>query len=161
MRKPGGKIFTDFLDAFRQRSRQLGLRQAVVPYLISGHPGCTLNDMVEVALYLKRHRLRVEQVQDFTPTPGSLATCIYYTGIDPFTGQTLHVPRSEAEKKMQKALLLYHQPQMRKTLIEALKLCDREDAVAELLPSGSVPSKPIKTGLKRSRHQRSGNIKKI
>lgn len=151
MRKPGVKIFTDFLDSFRQRSRQLGLRQSLVPYLISGHPGCTLADMVEVALYLKHHRLRVEQVQDFTPTPGSLASCIYLTGVDPFTGQPLHVPRAEREKKLQKALLLYHQPPMRKFVIEALKLCGREDAAGELL-SSCAPSQLTKTATKQSRH---------
>ena len=151
MRKPGVKIFTDFLEAFRQRSRKLGLRQALVPYLISGHPGCTLADMVEVALYLKHHRLRVEQVQDFTPTPGSLATCIYHTGIDPFTGQKLHIPRSEGEKKLQKALLLYHQPQMRKFVLEALKLCGREEAAGELLSCGDGFSRSTKTGAKPSR----------
>lgn len=152
MRKPGVKIFTDFLEAFRQRSRDLGLRQALVPYLISGHPGCTLADMVEVALYLNHHHLRVEQVQDFTPTPGSLATCIYHTGIDPFTGQTMHVPRNEVEKKLQKALLLYHQPQMRKSVLEALKLCGREDAATKLLPALRRPSRPTKTGTGQSHH---------
>lgn len=161
MRKPGVKIFTNFLDVFRQRSRQLGLRQVLVPYLISGHPGCTLNDMVEVALYLKRHRLRVEQVQDFTPTPGSLATCIYHTGSDPFTGQKLHVPRSETEKKLQKALLLYHQPQMRKSVIEALKLCHREDAADELLSPDHTPSQPVGSGSKQPRSKRAANRKKI
>ena len=89
MRKPGAAVFTRFLEQFRQHSQELGLRQAVVPYLISSHPGCTLEDMVEVALYLKRHRLKVEQVQDFTPTPGSLSTCIYHTGRDPFSGKKI------------------------------------------------------------------------
>jgi uncharacterized radical SAM protein YgiQ len=140
MRKPGAKIFTDFLEKFRQRSAQLGLRQAVVPYLISGHPGCTLADMVEVALYLKHHRLRVEQVQDFTPTPGSLATCIYHTGTDPFSGQTIHVPLSAKEKRLQKALLLYHKPESRDDVLEALRICGREDCQALLL-SESRPKK--------------------
>ncbi|WP_020676508.1 YgiQ family radical SAM protein [Geopsychrobacter electrodiphilus] len=132
MRKPGAKIFTDFLDKFRQRSAQLGLRQAIVPYLISGHPGCTLADMVEVALYLKLHRLRVEQVQDFTPTPGSLATCIYHTGTDPFSGAPIHVPLSTKEKRLQKALLLYHKPESKQDVLEALRLCGRGDAQQQL-----------------------------
>lgn len=133
MRKPGVALFTDFLESFRRHSSRLGRRQAVVPYLISGHPGCRLADMVEVALYLKRHRLRVEQVQDFTPTPGSLATCIYYTGKDPFSGERLHVPRSSKEKRLQKALLLYHRPEARSDIRDALRLCGREDLEAELL----------------------------
>ncbi len=150
MRKPGVRIFTEFLEQFRQRSRQLGLRQAVVPYLISGHPGCRIEDMVEVALYLKRHNLQVEQVQDFTPTPGSLATCIYYTGSDPISGEALHVPRSPKEKRLQKALLLYHRPEMKKDLLEALRLCGREDAAKQLLLESPPSKRPIQPGPKKS-----------
>jgi uncharacterized radical SAM protein YgiQ len=133
MRKPGRKAFTDFLARFRAESRRIGKRQAVVPYLISGHPGCTLNDMVELALFLKCNRLRVEQVQDFTPTPGSLATCMYHTGIDPYSGKELHVARSDREKRLQKALLLSHTPGERKYILEALRACGRLDAADELL----------------------------
>jgi len=132
MRKPGAAIFTNFLEQFRQHSQELGLRQAVVPYLISSHPGCTLEDTIEVALYLKRHRLKVEQVQDFTPTPGSLSTCIYYTGKDPFSGKTIHVPRTVKERRLQKALLLYHQPETRLDVLKALKYCRRESVAKEL-----------------------------
>ena len=133
MRKPAAVLFTEFLGHFRQRSQQLGLRHTVVPYLISAHPGCRLEDMIEVALYLKHHRLRVEQVQEFTPTPGSLATCIYFTGRDPFTGEPLHVPKSVKERRLQKALLLYHLPEAAKDVLEALHMCGREDLAAELL----------------------------
>jgi radical SAM superfamily enzyme YgiQ (UPF0313 family) len=133
MRKPGPRLFSDFLQAFRDRSRDLGLRQAVVPYFISAHPGCTLDDMVEAALFLRRNRLRVEQVQEFTPTPGSLATCIYHTGRDPFTDEPVHVPRSPKEKRLQKALLLWHLPESRSDILEALRLCGREDVQGELL----------------------------
>ncbi|WP_291316766.1 YgiQ family radical SAM protein [Desulfuromonas sp.] len=133
MRKPGPQMFARFLKDFRDRSMALGRRQAVVPYFISAHPGCALEDMVEVALFLRRHRLRVEQVQEFTPTPGSLATCIYHTGRDPFTGEAVHVPRQAKEKRLQKALLLWHLPENRRDVDEALRLCGREDARAELL----------------------------
>lgn len=139
MRKPGARVFTEFLDQFRKRNRQAGLRQSVVPYLISGHPGCTLADMVDVALYLKRHQLKVEQVQDFTPTPGSLSTCIYHTGKDPYTDQAIYVPKSVKEKRLQKALLLYHSPAARKDIREALKLSGRGDAEEELLGSEKRP----------------------
>lgn len=149
MRKPGAKLFTDFLDRFRRRSKQLGLRQAIVPYLISGHPGCTLEDMVDVALYLKHHNLRVEQVQDFTPTPGSLATCIYHTGKDPFSGERLHIPRTVKEKRLQKALLLFHKPEAKQDILEALRICDREEVALQLFekrpprsPRKSPPGKP-------------------
>ena len=80
MRKPGRKAFEDFLRRFRAESDRLGKRQQIVPYLISGHPGCTLADMLELALALKKLGFKVEQVQDFTPTPGTLSTCMYYTG---------------------------------------------------------------------------------
>ena len=132
MRKPGAEVFTQFLEKFRQHSQRLGLRQAVVPYLISNHPGCTLEDMIEVALYLQQHQLKVEQVQDFTPTPGSLSTCIYHTGKDPFSGQEIHVPRTTKERRLQKALLLYHLPESRSDIMEALKIC-RQEHVAKIL----------------------------
>jgi uncharacterized radical SAM protein YgiQ len=133
MRKPGPELFSRFLELFRGRSRKLNLRQAIVPYLISGHPGCTLADMVGTALFLKRHNLRVEQVQEFTPTPGTLSTCIYYTGKDPFTGETVHIPTSDLEKRLQKALLLWHLPEKRADVIKALKLCGREQDAEKLL----------------------------
>ena len=132
MRKPGAIVFTRFLEEFRRRSQELGLRQTIIPYLISSHPGCTLNDMVDVALYLKRHQLKVEQVQDFTPTPGSLSTCIYHTGKDPFSNKTIHVPRTERERRFQKALLLYHRPESRRDILQALKICQRENVANEL-----------------------------
>lgn len=133
MHKPGAAVFTAFLDDYRQRCRQAGRFPGIIPYLISGHPGCTLNDMIDVALYLQRHQLKVEQVQDFTPTPGTLSTCIYHTGSDPFSGAQVHVPRTAKEKKLQKALLLYHRPESRRDIEEALRLCRREDLVTTLL----------------------------
>ncbi len=101
MRKPGKEAFEAFLARFRSESRRLGKRHSVVPYLISGHPGCTLGDMVELAIFLRQNKLMVDQVQDFTPTPGTLATCIYHTGIDPFTGKEVYVPKSDREKGLQ------------------------------------------------------------
>jgi uncharacterized radical SAM protein YgiQ len=132
MRKPGKDGFEAFLVRFRSESRRLGKRQAIVPYLISGHPGCTIGDMVDLALFLRRNNLRAEQVQDFTPTPGTLATCMYHTGIDPFTGKEVYVPRSDREKRLQKALLLCHIPSGRRQVVEALRACGREAAAAEL-----------------------------
>lgn len=133
MRKPGPKVFEQFLQKFREQSLNLGKKQAVVPYFISSHPGCTLKDMIEVALFLKEHNLRVEQVQEFTPTPGSLATCIYHTGRDPFSGELIHVPLNPNERRQQKALLLWHLPESRKDVLAALRQCDREDLITTLL----------------------------
>jgi radical SAM superfamily enzyme YgiQ (UPF0313 family) len=92
--------------------------------------------MVDVALFLRRHNLRVEQVQEFTPTPGTLSTCIYHTGVDPLTGEAVHVPRAPGEKRLQKALLLSHLPEHRRDVLEALKLCGREGDRDKLLGGG-------------------------
>jgi uncharacterized radical SAM protein YgiQ len=132
MRKPGRKSFTRFLALFREESARLGKKQYLVPYLLSGHPGCTLNDMVDLALALREYGLKVEQVQDFTPTPGTLATCMYHTGLDPFTGREVYVPRSDREKKLQKALLLSHLREERNNVMAALRACGRESAAAAL-----------------------------
>jgi len=137
MRKPGLACFERFRDTFLKESARIGKKQHIVPYFISGHPGCTLSDMVDLALMLKRWRMQVEQVQDFTPTPGTLATCIYHTGIDPFTGQKVYVAKTDREKGLQKSLLLYHLPEERKNCQLALKECRRESAATELFAGKS------------------------
>jgi hypothetical protein len=96
---------------------------------MSSHPGCTLADAVELALYLKRIGHRPEQVQDFYPTPGTVSTCMYYTGIDPRTGEQVYVPRSEHEKSMQRALMQWFLPKNRRLVREALRLTGREDLI--------------------------------
>jgi uncharacterized radical SAM protein YgiQ len=133
MRKPGRKAFDSFLRRFRDESERIGKRQQIVPYLISGHPGCTLSDMLDLALALRSLGFKVEQVQDFTPTPGSLSTCMYHTGIDPDSGKAVYVPRSDREKGLQKALLLWHQPAQRNRVLEALRELGREDLAPMLL----------------------------
>ena len=132
MRKPGRASFERFRDSFLKESCRVGKKQHIVPYFISGHPGCTLSDMVDLALMLRRWGMQVEQVQDFTPTPGTLSTCIYHTGIDPFTGEKVYVPKTDREKGLQKSLLLYHVPEERKSCLLALKECGREAVAAEL-----------------------------
>lgn len=133
MRKPAPHSFARFVDTFRAHNRKTGKRRGVVPYLMAGHPGSTLSDMVDTALFLKQYNLCVEQVQEFTPTPGTLATCMYHTGIDPRSGEPIVSSYSEKERRLQKALLLYHQPQQRKFVREALRLCGREAEEAALL----------------------------
>lgn len=152
MRKPGARKFVDFLESFRRKSMEAGKRQAVVPYLISGHPGCTLDNMVDLALTLKVLGLKVEQVQDFTPTPGTLSTCIYHTGIDPFTGDKVYVPRSVKEKRLQKSLLLTHLKAERKNAIEALRLCGRLADAVRLF--GPVPAVISASKITKSRIQK-------
>ena len=143
MRKPGRKSFEEFFKRFGEESERIGKRQYIVPYLISGHPGCTLADMLELALILRKMGLKVEQVQDFTPTPGTLSTCMYYTGLDPISKKAVYVPRSDREKGLQKALLLWHIPDERRKVLEALKELGREELLETLLSKQSV------TGSKR------------
>ncbi|MBW6511607.1 MAG: YgiQ family radical SAM protein [Desulfuromonadaceae bacterium] len=162
MRKPGPEHFSRFLERYRTRVQELGQRYGIVPYLISAHPGCTLNDMIDTALFLKRHQLRVEQVQEFTPTPGSLATCIYHTGRDPYSDAPVHVPREARERRLQKALLLWHLPEQRQDVMEALRECGREDVADELFSSRrafagarqSTAAPPTSKGLKSGSKKR-------
>jgi uncharacterized radical SAM protein YgiQ len=156
MRKPGKKAFETFLARFRVESDRLGKRQFIVPYLISGHPGCTLADMLELALILKKMGMKVEQVQDFTPTPGTIATCMFYSGLDPMTGKRVYTATSDREKGMQKALLLWHLPTERAKVMDALKELGREGEAALLwgAASGTVWSAPAqrkKTATKKAR----------
>nr|WP_246153023.1 YgiQ family radical SAM protein [Oryzomonas rubra] len=142
MRKPGRKAFERFLARFREESIRLGKRQHLIPYLISGHPGSTVADMLDLALALKKLGLTVEQVQDFTPTPGTLSTCMYYTGIDPENGKRVYVPASDREKGQQKALLLWHQPDERNKVLETLREMGREDAAVMLGVAGKMTVRP-------------------
>jgi radical SAM superfamily enzyme YgiQ (UPF0313 family) len=136
MRKPGKKAFETFLARFRAESDRLGKRQYIVPYLISGHPGCTLEDMLELALILKKMGIKVEQVQDFTPTPGTIATCMFYSGIDPMTGTRVYTATSDREKGLQKALLLWHLPSERVKVLEALRELGRDGEPCLLYGAG-------------------------
>ncbi len=137
MRKPGIKSFETFFYRFLAESERLGKRQHIVPYLISGHPGCTLADMLELALTLKKMGMKVEQVQDFTPTPGTIATCMFYSGLDPMTGKRVYTAISDREKGLQKSLLLWHLPAERAKVSEALKELGREGDSGLLSCAGS------------------------
>lgn len=162
MRKPGAETFQRFLALFRRESQRLGKRHAIVPYFISGHPGCTLSDMVDAALFLKENRLRPEQVQDFTPTPGTLSTCMYWTGIDPLTGEEVPVPRDEREKSLQKALLLHHLESERQRVREALRKAGRERDLPRLttaplpMPHNRKTGSPTETPPERYRKEGTG-----
>ena len=129
MNKPPIENYERFCDQFLKVSHDLGKEQYLVPYFIAGFPGCTLQSMVEVAEYLKRHNIRPEQVQDFIPAPFQLATCTYYTGIDPLTGKQVYVPRGLRERRLQHALLLYYNPAFYHDVKTALKEANREDLI--------------------------------
>jgi uncharacterized radical SAM protein YgiQ len=131
MNKPIFKKYDEFNKKFVTFCRKYDKDQYLIPYFISSHPGTTLEDMLELALYLKEHHIHVEQVQNFTPTPMTLATTMYYTGFDPFTKEPVHIPKEE-ERSLQKALL---QPQLERNfrqLAKALKQLGRSDLLMEL-----------------------------
>ncbi len=133
MRKPSGKDFARFLEKHREVSRKAGRNQYVLPYLMAAHPGCRLEDMVETALFLQRHRLVVEQCQIFTPTPGTAATVMYATGLNPATLEPVFVEKDPERKRLQKALLLCHLPENGPDVRKALRLCGREELSSVLL----------------------------
>ena len=93
MRKPPIEVFEKFADRYKRINERIGKKQYLIPYLISSHPGSTLEDAIELALHLKKNRFVPDQVQDFYPTPGTLSTCMYYTGLDPLNGEKYMLPR--------------------------------------------------------------------
>lgn len=133
MRKPAVEVFDKFSRQYRQINKKLGKKQYMVPYFISSHPGSTLDDAIELALYMKRTGFMPDQVQDFYPTPGTLATCMYYTEKDPFSGKHVYVAKTHEEKKMQRALMHFHKKENRAVVRAALKKANREDLISTLL----------------------------
>ncbi len=129
MGKPDVKVFTKFAEKFYQLTKQAGKEQYLVPYLMSSHPGCTLKDAVILTEYLKKHNMRPEQVQDFYPTPGTPSTCMFYTGLDPYTMESVYIPRDPYEKKLQRTLLQYYKPENRHLIIDALIRANRRDLI--------------------------------
>lgn len=129
MGKPHIEAYKKFQDKFYKMTGKIGKEQYLVPYLMSSHPGSTLNEAVELALFLKSLKMRPEQVQDFYPTPGTISTCMFYTGLDPYTMKKVYVPRSAEEKGMQRALLQYFRPQNQRKCIEALIKAHRTDLI--------------------------------
>lgn len=129
MGKPDISVYDKFREKFFKITKELGKEQYLVPYLMSSHPGSTLNDAVELALYTKKIGLDPEQVQDYYPTPGTASTVMYYTGIDPFTMKPIYTPIDYHEKQLQRALLQYKRPQNAPLVREALIKCGREDLI--------------------------------
>jgi uncharacterized radical SAM protein YgiQ len=129
MKKPGIESYERFAEEFQCQSQAAGKEQHLVPYFISGHPGSTLEEMIDLALYLKKNGMRPRQVQDFIPTPMSMATSMYYTGLDPFTGKAVYTAKDMKEKRLQKALLLYWDPAHHDEVREALRQAKRSDLI--------------------------------
>lgn len=129
MGKPHIGVYEKFMDKYRRLNDKYSKEQYIVPYLMSSHPGSTLRDAVALAEYLNKTGRQPEQVQDFYPTPGTISTCMYHTGIDPTTMQPVYVAKSFHEKAMQRALLQWKRPDKRRLVVEALKEAGREDLI--------------------------------
>lgn len=129
MGKPHIETYKKFCDKFYKLTGRMSKDQYIVPYLMSSHPGSTLKDAVELALFCKRENIHPKQVQDFYPTPGTISTCMFYTGIDPYTMKEVYVPKTEEEKSMQRALLQYFISENKQKVIKALIKAGRKDLI--------------------------------
>ena len=133
MGKSENNIYERFCEDYFKLCEKYKKEQYLVPYLMSSHPGSTLEDAVELAVYLKNKRYSPEQVQDFYPTPGTASACMFYTGIDPFTERRVYVPESYGEKRMQRALLQSGKPENREIIKKALEKTGRGDLLGFFL----------------------------
>jgi uncharacterized radical SAM protein YgiQ len=159
MKKPDKDDFLGFDRAFRRESRAAGKKQHLVPYYIASHPGSTIDSMIELALFLKRNGYRPDQVQDFIPSPLDIATCMYHTGLDPFTGKRVYVARQLRDRKLQRALLQFFKPENWFAVREALIRAGRQD----LIGSGCeclIPATPPREALERRRKEASRELRK-
>lgn len=129
MGKPENAVYKKFVDKYQKLNRQMAKKQFLVPYLMSSHPGSTMKEAVELAEYLRDLGYMPEQVQDFYPTPSTMSTVMYYTGVDPRDMKEVYVPKNPHEKAMQRALIQYRNPKNHDLVIEALKAAGREDLI--------------------------------
>lgn len=156
MGKPSADVYRQFVKKYKAINQKLGKEQYLVPYLMSSHPGSTLQAAIDLALFLKQEHLHPRQVQDFYPTPGTISTCMYHTGIDPRTMQPVYVAKSRQEKAMQRALLQYRDPKNYTLVKQALLQAGRQD----LIGSGrnalidSVPPSQAATASHRNQNNR-------
>ena len=129
MGKPHIEAYIEFSKRYFSYTNSVHKEQYLVPYLMSSHPGSTLDDAIELACFLKKNHIRPEQVQDFYPTPGTISTCMFYTGLDPYTMQPVYVAKTPHEKALQRALLQYYDPKKRELCEEALRKARRQDLI--------------------------------
>ena len=137
MRKPSFSLFYKFKRIFDDVNQNTGMRQQLIPYFISSHPACMEEHMAELAVITKNLDFRLEQVQDFTPTPMTLATEIYYTGIHPYTGEEIFTAKNERDKLAQRKYFFWYDKEYRKPICDSLKRIGRQDLVKELYPGSS------------------------
>ncbi|MDE5556462.1 MAG: YgiQ family radical SAM protein [Ruminococcus sp.] len=131
MGKPHIEAYKAFQKRFYEITKGIGKEQYLVPYLMSSHPGSTLNEAIELAVFLKENKIRPEQVQDFYPTPGTISTCMFYTELDPYTMEKVYVPKTPEEKAQQRALLQYFRPQNKEIVLKALRKAGRYDLIGK------------------------------
>ncbi|HEY3425171.1 MAG TPA: DUF3362 domain-containing protein, partial [Negativicutes bacterium] len=129
MGKSGKEVYLKFVKTFQQTNQALGKEQYLVPYFMSSHPGAGLKEAIELAEFIRDLNYHPEQVQDFIPSPGSLSTCMYYTGIHPLTGEKVYVAKDRHEKELQRALLQYRNPRNYRLVLEALTKANRHDLI--------------------------------
>ncbi len=157
MGKPAREVYDKFIEKFNRINLELKKEQYAVPYLMSSHPGSTLSDAIALAEFLRDKNMQPEQVQDFYPTPGSISTCMYYTGIDPITMKKVYVPKTYEEKQMQRALLQYRKSENYALVKKALIKAGREDLIGYGLKCLIKPKGDNKNG---NNSQRKGNFRK-
>lgn len=133
MRKPSFKLFRKFQAFFEHENNALGLKQQLIPYFISSHPGCTWEDMANLSMENQKQRFFIEPIQDFTPTPMTLSTVIFYTGINPYTTKPVYVAKSENEKKLQRDFFFWFKPTERKNIENFLQVNNRFDILSTLM----------------------------
>ena len=144
MGKPHIEAYLAFQKKFYEITKGMGKEQYLVPYLMSSHPGSTLQAAVELAVFLKQQHIHPEQVQDFYPTPGTLSTCMFYTELDPYTMEPVYVPKTPEEKAMQRALLQYFQPKNKALVLAALKKAGRRDLIGTGPDCLVAPEEPVR-----------------
>ena len=153
MGKPHIESYKRFCKMFYNFTGKENKDQYVVPYLMSSHPGSTLSDAVELALFCKRENIHPKQVQDFYPTPGTISTCMFYTELDPYTMESVYVAKSEHDKALQRALLQYFNPKNQRLVEEALRKAKRYDLIGYDNKCLIKPAKPSHSVNQNGRNQ--------
>ena len=156
MGKPHIEAYIKFSKQYFKYTNEVNKEQYLVPYLMSSHPGSTLNDAIELALFLKKNKIRPEQVQDFYPTPGTISTCMFYTGLDPYTMEEVFVAKTPEEKAMQRALLQYFNPKNRELVEKALRKARRTDLIGFTDKCLVKPSKQQNNNFNRNGNKQYG-----
>ena len=162
MGKPHIETYKKFAKRYYEITKSINKEQYLVPYFMSSHPGSTLREAIELALFLKKENIRPEQVQDFYPTPGTISTAMYYTGLDPYTLEEVYVPKTKEEKAMQRALLQYYKKENREIILKALKIAKRLDLIGNTknhLINANVIDIKKKTGENYGNKQKISNKK--